>query len=382
MVQADQRISELDGLRGFAVLLVILWHYLGRQMEFSPGSGADWFRRGLGMTWTGVDLFFVLSGFLIGGILIDNRSAANYYSTFYIRRACRIFPVYYLLLGLFWIGKKYWSGVAAGNWLFGAAMPWWSYASFTQNVAMAHWGNLGANWLGATWSLAVEEQYYFFLPLLVHCISPRRLPHALMVGIVAAPLFRICAMGFGGYVLTACRIDSLLIGTFAAYLLRQPLVVSYFRENTAFLSMTVGMLFGGMIFLNYNYNFFGCLNHTWIAFFYVSILISVVVNRDCLLARMFRWKWLQWFGAISYGIYMFHEPISGLIHGAKGQVRPMIHDGGDLLLTAMAFVATLGAALLSHYGMEKRILEIGKRFIYRKERSAVKSENGPVLAGA
>jgi len=88
---------ELDGLRGLAILLVLIWHY-GNFIEVDKGSlGYDalaMFR----MSWTGVDLFFVLSGFLIGGILIDNRQSENYWTTFYVRRVCRIFPLYFAVL--------------------------------------------------------------------------------------------------------------------------------------------------------------------------------------------------------------------------------------------------------------------------------------------
>jgi Acyltransferase family len=92
------RLRQLDGLRGCAIIFVLLWHYVVCQLNAPPGTFLHTAKSWLSFTWSGVDLFFVLSGFLITGILLDNANAANYFRTFYIRRACRILPVYMLLL--------------------------------------------------------------------------------------------------------------------------------------------------------------------------------------------------------------------------------------------------------------------------------------------
>ena len=92
------RIPELDGVRGLAIALVILCHYGAHQMTSTPGTALNFLHIALTFGWVGVDLFFVLSGFLIGGILMDHRDSPRYFSTFYLRRVCRIFPIYYLWL--------------------------------------------------------------------------------------------------------------------------------------------------------------------------------------------------------------------------------------------------------------------------------------------
>src|SRR5262245_13203211 len=91
------RISELDGLRGLAILLVLLWHYAVGPVIVHQSTLANFLIvRSLNLAWSGVDLFFVLSGFLIGGILLDHRDTTHYFRTFYIRRICRIVPLYAL----------------------------------------------------------------------------------------------------------------------------------------------------------------------------------------------------------------------------------------------------------------------------------------------
>src|ERR1700722_13208417 len=100
------RIPELDGLRGLAILLVLIWHYLALGFKTNLGSWQAYVLVPLRLTWSGVDLFFVLSGFLIGGILYDAKHSDRYYSTFYARRIHRIFPVYFIWVALFIIGLK------------------------------------------------------------------------------------------------------------------------------------------------------------------------------------------------------------------------------------------------------------------------------------
>src|SRR5216117_2710692 len=89
------RIPELDGIRGLAILLVLVWHYWASRVHPPLGSAFAGIWMLCGLTWSGVDLFFVLSGFLIGGVLLEQRDSANYFKTFYVRRVCRIFPIYF-----------------------------------------------------------------------------------------------------------------------------------------------------------------------------------------------------------------------------------------------------------------------------------------------
>src|SRR5436190_14494061 len=148
-------IPALDGIRGLAILMVMLFHYspeLDRSNPIERVAGSF-----CGYGWTGVDLFFVLSGFLITGILLESRAAGNYFSSFYMRRVLRIFPAYYLSLGLmFLVVPKIDSG---GLRLLPSAHDRWMYVFYAQNwVGIFHYP--GQMIVTPYWSLAVEEQFY------------------------------------------------------------------------------------------------------------------------------------------------------------------------------------------------------------------------------
>ncbi len=160
------RIIEIDGLRGIAILMVLVFHYVG-----SIGSPRNplWglLTQSLHLFWSGVDLFFVLSGFLITGILVDSRHSRRFFSTFYARRIHRIFPLYFGWLGLYWVGRDFDLDHRLGTALFQTSVPGWLYPLFLQNNAPL-WLNLDLpGWLGMSWSLAIEEQFYAVLPLII-----------------------------------------------------------------------------------------------------------------------------------------------------------------------------------------------------------------------
>src|ERR1039457_4659242 len=98
------RLPELDGVRGLAILLVLICHYLIEPSQVGAGTWKAYALAAFRLTWSGVDLFFVLSGFLIGGILYDARDSDSYFKTFYIRRIHRIFPIYFMWIACFFVG--------------------------------------------------------------------------------------------------------------------------------------------------------------------------------------------------------------------------------------------------------------------------------------
>ncbi len=158
VVRPDSRIPALDGLRGVASLMVLAYHF-GPHIVRDDRSRYVFLHRIPPLWFEGVPLFFVLSGFLISGILVDARSSPRYFQTFYARRLFRIFPLYYLvLLGY---GMMIALGQANTNArLFESPLPLWTYWLYLQNFAMAATNSFGAIWMAGSWSLAVEEQFY------------------------------------------------------------------------------------------------------------------------------------------------------------------------------------------------------------------------------
>src|SRR5919199_6536333 len=217
------RYPELDGLRGIAILMVVAYHY------------------NLAPFLSGVDLFFVLSGFLLGGILLDKHEAPNYFKAFYARRFCRTLPLYFLCLLVFLILLPLTLAWLFGDpfeMLLGDPLPLWSYFTFTHNFAMTQLGGWGTLWLGHTWSLAVEEQFYLFLPFFIRSFSREKLPYLLVGLILSAPLLRAFLYEFhphgdlAFYVLMPCRADALLLGVLGAYVIRNERCLNLLRTHT------------------------------------------------------------------------------------------------------------------------------------------------------
>jgi peptidoglycan/LPS O-acetylase OafA/YrhL len=270
--QSSVRMPELDGLRGIAIFLVLIWHYALGTFVLEPGSTAAYALACLRLTWSGVDLFFVLSGFLIGGILIDNQKSNNYFKVFYARRVCRIFPLYFYWLLLFcgllftahllFLPNLAWlladpvkmAANPANLELPPDPLPLWSYATFSQNFLMTYRNTMGPNWMGITWSLAVEEQFYCALPFIIRYLEPRKLPWFLVGFILAAPLLRV-SLSFSfssgplaAYVLTPCRADALLLGALCAWVVRQQQIAQLLADHTKALYAAFVILLLGAVF--------------------------------------------------------------------------------------------------------------------------------------
>jgi len=374
---APARIPELDGIRGIAIVLVLIWHYLVCLVPADPGSLGRQLLTPLRLTWSGVDLFFVLSGFLIAGILIDNRGTTNFFRTFYVRRVCRIFPLYYLWLAMFGLAAY---GIGAGNkWLFDGAMPLWSYATFTQNFFMADRMSWGAHWLAVTWSLAVEEQFYLLLPVAVYFLSPRALPRVLLVMVLAAPILRLAFVaqgnGFAAQVLTPARADALLLGALCAYGIRQAAFKALLQRNIPWMYVLLLAFALGVAALSIaNPSTTGAspqaaFRYSLLAGMYSTFLLIAISEKHGIISWIARRPWLARMGIIAYGTYIFHQGILGLAHHFLLGQLPRIRDFADLAVTLGALAASLALAMLSWKYFEKPILRFGHSFRYRGDAS-------------
>jgi peptidoglycan/LPS O-acetylase OafA/YrhL len=346
----DSRIKELDGLRGLAAASVLVGHYLGEVPHRIPG---------LALAWVGVDVFFVISGFLIGTIILKNRDSTNFFGVFYLRRAARILPIYFLVvcLTLFAI-----NALPRTVWNEPALNPLY-YATFTQNFGIAITGQTGSTWLLPTWTLAVEEQFYLLSPFVI-CALPRRYTLAvivtsILVGVCARALFFFAGHELAGDVLLVSRSDSLAIGLVAAYgsLYWRPISENVLRY-TALAAMLVLLLLTFQNDLLYR-----VANH-----FLVSIIAAayvVLAARRSGLLRPLRAEGLQFLGAISYGLYLLHQPISGVLHGVLSNGSPDIGTPLQVAITLLATLTSVGCAWISWKYLESPVLRKARFLTYK-----------------
>jgi peptidoglycan/LPS O-acetylase OafA/YrhL len=298
-----EKIKEIDGLRAIAILLVVAWHYLGA--SDGPQS-LPWRMFIFGRS--GVDLFFVLSGYLITSILLNNRGSPNYFSAFYGRRAFRILPVYGVMLMIFFAGKC--SGV--GRNLFDGALPWWSYAIGLQNIWMSIDQTYGAIWLAGTWSLAIEEQFYLLFPLIVLWLPPAALPRFLVAVLVLSPIGRIISYQagdqFGYYVLMPLRADILAVGALIAWLRFSGPVSDRVRglfKTTLVATACAFPLFAFLIGENTDFHM-ALWGHSYLVALFGSAMFMVLESRGSPSLALLRSRSAEFFARISYALYLVH----------------------------------------------------------------------------
>jgi peptidoglycan/LPS O-acetylase OafA/YrhL len=375
--KSERRIPELDGIRGIAIGLVLMHHYFYLAIRARPATALSYALISGRLMWSGVDLFFVLSGFLIGGILLDSRSASNYFQIFYMRRFFRIVPIYATCLAgafaLTWLVRL---GVAGGvSWIVKDQLPWIPYLVFLQNFWMAHKNTLGLFGLGVTWSLAVEEQFYLTLPSLIRFLSPRRLVTAVITCIVAAPLFRVALHArwpdhsLSWVTLMPCRADALLLGVLGAIAMRDARWRAILTRNPTAFRLALAIFAVGFVYLNlwaaspYDPKMI-TIGFTWIASFYVSILVYALTFHDSWISECLRWGWLGWLGSIAYGVYLLHEFVRVAFFGLIWSRPPMISSVAELCVTLLSLTVTLIVCRFSWVYFEKPLISLGHRAHY------------------
>jgi peptidoglycan/LPS O-acetylase OafA/YrhL len=367
-----------------AIVLVLVSHL----MLFNDHTGSRFgdslsALRGLG--WVGVDLFFVLSGFLITGILFDTLQDPHYFGSFYMRRFLRIFPLYYGFLFFLMI---------LGHWSPGMHFAW----NGRQYVLLTYLQNTGI-WFPVTdfhpgiwadldhfWSLAVEEQFYLFWPLLVFLVRGRRRLIAMALALSGfALLLRIALYLHGSsplliFMLTPCRMDTLLLGGLVA------LVVRGDSDWIPRRWMMPVALVAGVVIAAYTLShlgrdmrdfFFGAtFGYSVIALGCVALLIASL-EPESVAHHIFRWSWLRSLGKYSYGIYVTHifvaHGVATLTNRLLGTslriwLTPRLHSRPLAVLLEFCFTAAVVflAAFLSYHLYEVHFLRLKRYFGYRK----------------
>ena len=358
------RIPELDGIRGLAILLVLILHY-SVELSFQHIT-VEWQLRALSLfrlSWSGVDLFFVLSGFLIGGILVDAKHASGYYRTFYLRRLYRIVPLYVVLIATFAIGA-YFAGpnpnatTPLGE-MFDRRIALWVYPLFLQNVFMTLHRTYGSGWMGVTWSLAVEEQFYLLLPFVVRRLSARGLVRFAIGMILLAPALRIVLErhGAGGqaiYTLLPCRADALGSGLLVAIACRNRNAWTWLTSHRRYIYAAFAVFgYGVLVWVWRDIE----LGFTWMAAFYTSLLLLVVVIPGRVNQMAFRSFVLVKLGTISYAVYLFHPGILRLYHYVFFRAVPSIQDWPTFCVTLLSLGTVVLLAAISWRVLEKPLMK-------------------------
>lgn len=369
----SSRIVQLDGLRGIAIGLVLLFH-----LNLLAPTGIRAVSTALLFGWSGVDLFFILSGFLIGGILIDNRDSENYFVAFYARRFFRIIPIYYLIVATYFAFYLV-SGLRANLVdAVGPPMPWYSYLSFTNNIWIARHNYMDA-FASPTWSLAIEEQFYLTLPLVVRIVKPKWFPATIgaLIAIIAGFRIAMClchnVTQIQSYVLPFFRADALMIGVACALAVRSRSVVAFFVRTTWVLYVAL-LAFTGIVIRTGGkllpdtaapINTYGL---TAVALLYATLLmISVVLPRSPI-GRALCFRPLRSLGKLAYFVYLLH--VSVLL--ATYDTLNNFSIGKNTFVRWAVGIASLAivifAANISWNKFESRMIRLGHRFQFSKPR--------------
>lgn len=306
-----KHIPELDGLRAIAILAVTAYHV---RFVF---SGVPRLLANCG--WVGVDLFFVLSGFLITGLLLKSKGQPGYYQNFYARRCLRIWPLYFAVL----LGAFGWWYLANGG--HPGPSPAWPYFAYVQNLALP---NFGWRPLVPTWSLAVEEQFYLVWPLVI-ALAPRRVFKGLLVSIlIASPLVRTAVFAATGtwhfvYTDTFCRLDGLALGGLLAVDMMEGALTPHRLRWIGGIAGALGGVAACWLILPTSDESQGSvLLFSMIALSGVGLL-ALALSGLPVLSRLLTLRPLRFTGKISYGLYLLQFPS---FMAAEALARPFIQD--------------------------------------------------------
>jgi len=360
-VKMHRRIPQLDAVRGLAIL-VVMFHNISPKYPLFHSD--QLFRDG----WMGVDLFFVLSGLLITGILLDTKQSAGYFKNFYVRRCLRIWPLYYSLLFFMFVVVRFLNS-SEYHLVVQTSSPWWAFPLFLQNFLLAISTN-AAGPLGVTWSLAIEEQFYLVWPLVVRFCSITQLRQLAIAEICLSPMLRyyLWLHHVDLYTNIFCRLDGLMAGALLALLIRSDnFVPSKLLQRAWILLLTAAPL----AFLTEAYH------ARWIVFSFTALASAAFVY----VAMFSERKWLQkimtnqflvYTGTISYGLYLLHKIPFGMVQVLHLDRRPY-------LPLPIILVASYVLAALSWNLLEKPFLSL-KRFFDSKPPSTDRANRSSGLA--
>jgi len=355
VVSPKKHIPALDGLRGLAILAVFFHHYGAGGVD-SSSTWVRWTATVCGLGWSGVDLFFVLSGFLITGILLDTKSDPAYYRKFYARRALRIFPIYYLfaLIALMLVPFGTWR---PGHLFF---LVYLGYPAATIWPGLVH---LPIR-ITHLWSLSVEEQFYLVWPWTIKKLgAPAKILFFCVILFLGALAFRT-AFPAWAYGALPSRMDGLALGAGLAIIFRGNLWerCRQLAFPTLAVSVTAVILICIVRHTTAHADRVICtVGFSLIVLAYAALLVLSLGP----LARLFSTRILRTFGRYSYGMYLYHFPLTSVFEHAKPFFAAL--PLGSIIYVAACLVANVAIAAASFHFFEQPMMRLKKRFDYTDE---------------
>jgi peptidoglycan/LPS O-acetylase OafA/YrhL len=368
--EVSRHVPPLDGIRALAILLV-LPHNIDLLRPPVPLLAYP----AIMVThagWIGVQLFFVLSGFLISGNLLDTRGAGNYFSAFFGRRALRILPLYFAVLciafviapALVTLPPEFRATQSQQIWL------WTFLTNWTQPYEGGVFG------FGHFWSLAVEEQFYLLWPFVVLLCRPGRLLWACGAAVLTALVVRVLLFlaHFPHetlYMFTVCRMDALALGAAVAALIRIPPALEWLRPRAVSIAMAAAITLIVAVIGTRGLAMYDMSTQT-VGYTVLSLGFALVVLLTTLpttgllraLMRVLSSTPLRLIGRYSYGIYVFHLPLHVFFGAVLMQrIAPNPTDGQALAYTAVMAVASFMVAALSYELFERRFLNLKRKLM-------------------
>jgi peptidoglycan/LPS O-acetylase OafA/YrhL len=383
IVDDRARLPALDGLRGLAALLVVMLH-LTMQIQHPSTFGAIALKHVFAFGWSGVDLFFVLSGFLITGILDDAKGTSNYFRVFYARRVLRILPLYYgALLVLFTLPHLV-NAPGVARFIVPLKDQLW-YWFYLQNFHPLP--PLFVGLAGHFWSLAIEEQFYLVWPILILLLSrrsalwlcglllPLSIGYRALVGFVNPTL--------GLYTDTFAHLDGLAVGSALALVYRTPGAIDWIKRRLPAIT-AVSLIVIVALYTVAIPSIRHVLLGSFLAVLFGCLLVYAVEQRNGLAAKFFRSRVMRSFGRYSYGMYVLHVPLVPVAYLIGITPARLAFFGSELIGVMLYIVLMLAvvtaAAWVSYTAYERHFLRLKRRFVYRRPLEGVPhSEGEPVL---
>ncbi|MGO9642774.1 MAG: acyltransferase family protein [Candidatus Acidiferrales bacterium] len=375
---------ELDGLRGLCALCVVLYHYLSGPAVYS--DTASRIRELIYVSPFTVDMFFILSGFLVGGILLNTRTSPNYYKTFYLRRLYRVAPIYYLWIAAF-VAAALCVPAARASLLpksFGPVAFVAGCIFFVQNFPRFPVWLTRAHWFSTTWTLAIEEHFYMLAPLCLHRVGRRRLIGGLAAIIVLSPFARTFAWHFnsmkdateldGGVanLWTPFRADGLAMGILLAILWQTPHIKAWICKHVKWIYS--GLVFGAPVCVGIEYMAVKHVRYadalavgfgrSAVEVWSLCLIFVALMYQGKEKVSFMRWRPFREVGKISYCVYLIHWGVLWAVLRFGFHALPGTSVRSDALASVVALILTFGLSALSWKYFEGPLQKRGHRFTY------------------